>query len=73
MAKKRRKPRFGVPAEVRRFEDLLRDLDSVRRRLRNFKPYVHDMALLSAAMRHQMAEIAESADSDSEEALPLAG
>ena len=54
MPKKRRKPRIGVPPAVRRFDDLLRDLESVRRRLRNYRTLVADMTLLSDAMKRQM-------------------
>ena len=54
MPRKRRNARIGVPPAVRRFDDLLRDLESVRRRLRNYRILIADMTLLSDAMKRQM-------------------
>ena len=66
----RRKPRPGVPPEARRFDDLLRDLESVRRRMRNYRSLILDMSLLSAAMRRQMAVAPDEEPNTWEETPP---
>jgi len=64
--KTKRKPRYGMTATMRAFDDLVRDLESVRRRMRNWRPRIQQLDFYAEATKRALAQVTEQAQDEQE-------
>ena len=67
--KTKRKARYGMTPTMRAFDDLVRDLESVRRRMRNWRPRIQQLDLYAEATKRALAEVTEEAHAEQETPL----